>query len=416
MRSRFLNIILAFSLILAVYMPTSVAGESISARYLVILSALSFAALLMQRELRPSFIYFPIFGLIPALIAFFSFFSGFNHFNFKILYGYSLLALLFLVRLQPVHMERWQVSLFAALNTANIIFGIGIVIGNNAIEKFIDSYYSCSDSEWLFSQMIALHKPIGTFCIHSTAGFMMYLFFYASLKTFELKNRQLFLWFSIFYVILIAALTSVTGLTLAMLGAAHIAYVLWKTQRPVFALALVAVVIAIPPSLGASWSDIKDAAGLVASSSENGLAGRFNSNGTMYNSMQYVIHHPLRPIGASDREELFTGDSGLVEFALRGSVLMLVFVHVAYFLFLRQNLVDKQDAWLLFVLTIAFEMGAAVLLYIRFIWLLPFFCFYLNSLQRPWQNEAPSMKRVNPGPYGGISKSLDFRPLRRPTA
>ncbi|WP_141493445.1 hypothetical protein [Bacillus thuringiensis] len=124
------------------------------------------------------------------------------------------------------------------------------------------------------------------------------------------------------------------------------------------------------------------------SSHSNGVLGRYSDNGNLAGNLDYINEHPFRPIGFGYSPEIFYGDSGIVEYLTRGSVLLVLSMYGALFLFLKNNLYSKKIAYSLFILIVLFEIGFTVLTYGRMLYLLPFVVLYLNSLEQ--EKEAVS--------------------------
>jgi hypothetical protein len=113
----------------------------------------------------------------------------------------------------------------------------------------------------------------------------------------------------------------------------------------------------------------------------------------MYESLEYLKSHPFSPVGASIREGLVFGDDGPLEYALRGSIPLLLLVYGGLFYFLRRNLLLKSDAYFLFAAIVVFELGYTTLINIRALYLIPVFCAYLNTLAID-QSSSPAISEA----------------------
>ncbi len=368
-------------LILGLYLPTSAGGIPTREGPAWIMCAGVIMLFLSDRRFRADRLVLSAIATLPAWVAFCSFFSGFADVNFKFtIPGFILLGLVLCLRLKQAQLRPWLKRLFLWTNLINIVLGFSMLAGVERVNAFITSYYSYIDRDFVSERMLSLNKPVLTFYVHSVAGFMMYTLLYANLRAFESERKKIFLAIAACYLLLIGALLSVTGMSLFILGAGHITYVLWKQRPKLVLIGVTAVAIAIPLFFSAEWNVVKDITGVALANSDSGLIGRYSYGGTMHYSLEYALDHPLQPIGASNRAEMFLGDSGLLLYFVRGSFPLLIGVYAAYFFFLKGSLRAKKDILFLFVLTVAFEFGVPILLYQRFIWLLPFLCCYLNSL------------------------------------
>jgi hypothetical protein len=228
-----------------------------------------------------------------------------------------------------------------------------------------------------------------TFGNHSLAGYFFYVLFYVNLQTWRLKRRKMFLVFALCYLVMIFSLLSVTGIVFGMLAILQLFYYLWLRNRKLAMATVLAFCLGLPlcfqllvPST-ATWHDVIYAIADVVTSSEHGLLGRFGPGGTISSyDLQYLWNHPLSPVGVSYMDQLFFGDSAPIEYILRGSVILLFLVYGGLYSFLHRNLLDRSDAYLLFAVTVAFELGWTTLTNYRALYLIPFFVVYLNGLRR----------------------------------
>ena len=130
-----------------------------------------------------------------------------------------------------------------------------------------------------------------------------------------------------------------------------------------------------------SWGDIWEFASEVLAGPGTGFLGRYGSQGNNLNNFAYVSAHPFRPVGLTAAGNLFIGDSGPVEYLIRGSVPFVILMYGGLFLFLQRNVRSKADLATLFVAILAIESGFTSLTYLRMLYLLPFAVIYLNSLE-----------------------------------
>jgi len=170
---------------------------------------------------------------------------------------------------------------------------------------------------------------------------------------------------------------------------------LWKRNRKAFAVAAVCVALLVPVSV--QWfensSDVSQVlpqlAGTILNSDVNGLLPRYGPGGALRIPLSYLVHHPLSPIGFTTPSALVEGDtalgdSGPVEYLLRGSIPLLVLVYFGLYRFLRFNLPLRGHALFLFLVIVAFEAGFSSLVYFRTLYLLPFFVIYLRHVVSDW--------------------------------
>lgn len=389
---------MALLLIVGLYSPTSVAEQFspllYALDYLACLALLLLLGLGVRR--RPGVAACMIALSIVPLLLFFTSISGLATYTYGALPGYAVLSLLFLLDLRETELPPWLFSLYAALNALNLVACAAIVAGNQWLSTVLITHYSVFYPD-LVANMLLMRMPVLTFGTHSLAAFFFYLFFYASFQTYRLRRKRLFLVFAVGYVLLNLALLSVTGLVLACLATVQMAHHFWSSFRHrwlwaagALALAcLVAIFVPVEP-LFLSGRDLVLSARDIVADPGAGFLGRLMPGGTLHYDLQYLQEHPLRPVGVSYREGLMLGDSGMIEYLLRGSLVLVFLVYGGFFLFLRRSLVAKADLYLLFLVTLAFETGFTVLTYPRALCVLPFLVVYLNGLRRaPPAERAP---------------------------
>jgi len=377
-------------LVLGFYFPTSI-GEQFSTALLGISYLLSLALLFLlflEAEDRPSFLVcVSLLSIVPLLLVF-TYTSGLHTYTFGALGGFAVLSALLITNLREVRFPPYLFHLCILVNILNILVGIAILAGSDLLGRFLVTHYSIYYPE-LVSNMLFYRKPILTFGTHSIAAFFLYLFFYANLQTYRLKGKKLFLIFALCYLILTAFLLSVSGLILAAVGALQLFWFLWSSVRRRWfwggALLAVLGLIAGFQFLGSivkNWADVREGAKAIITSSDGGFLGRLASGGTLRYSIEYLRYHPFSPVGVSDKEGLMFQDSGLVEYLLRGSVILVFLVYGGLFFFLRRSVLSKGDAQWLFLVILGFELGFTALTNFRALYLLPFLIVYLNGLRR----------------------------------
>jgi hypothetical protein len=104
-------------------------------------------------------------------------------------------------------------------------------------------------------------------------------------------------------------------------------------------------------------------------------------------------------VGLSRNDELLVADMGLLDYMIRGSIFLVVWVYGGLLFFLKRNVKAKADRYFLFAAIMMFELGFSVLLYSRTPFLLAFFVVYLNGLRcSPEDINANGVgAKLNPG-------------------
>ena len=377
------DILLSLLLGIGLLAPTSIHGDYSLALLGIMLSVLlaSIVILYWHHGCRPfvlAAVSLPMMILLSACTMFASSFR----FGWGVFAQFNLLALVYaldLRKVQPGPLFGWT---FKIANVLYIVWGIGIIVGNEAIGQFTTDWYAQFYQE-LVPGMLGLHKPVLAFGTHSLAGFFAYLLFWLNWQHYTVTRSRLALAFSICFIALLLALTSFTSLALVMVALAQVTVWLWKRSQRAFVLGL-AGVLAIALLAAATLADEIDqfreavpfATATLLNSDLSGPLARYGEQGDLKGSISYLREHPLSPVGYTNPPFLFFADSGPLEYLLRGSIPFLCLVYIGLYVFLRYNSPSHKYAIALFLTFLAFELGFVALTYFRTILLLPFLVMY----------------------------------------
>lgn len=313
---------------------------------------------------------------------------------------YLLLSFLFCLDIKNIEGSKFIQLLFLSANLINVFLGFSIILEVQGVADFIKSNYAMFYDD-LVPNMIFFHKPVLSFATHSLAGFFMYLFFYMNLQTYKTKNNVLYLLFSLIYICFLIFLKSNTALLFVGIATLQLFVYLFIFKKKMAYWMIFLSVLGcwyynqeISSFLKVMSYNINQ----TLTSSTNGIQGRFSSTGSLRDNLNYLGDHPFRPIGFGYSSDLFYGDSGFIEYILRGSLLLAICIYTALFLFLKNNLFSKKTAYALFGLILLFEIGFTGLTYFRTLYLLPFMIIYLNFLEKqktlPKKHEKKLKKKI----------------------
>ena len=321
-----------------------------------------------------------VLTLIVALPLLFTAFSPLSTLALGAAAGYSALSVLLMINLKGLTISP---RLWIAVNIINIAAGLAVVLGVDAVNSFILSHYAMAYDD-LLPMMLELHKPVLTFGTHSLASFFLYLFFWINLEAFKNQRRKLFLALAFCHLLLVLCLLSVSGLILFLVGFAQLVYLALKPIRHKVLWAYAALCLVLCTAAFSNKvvdvTPARDTAKEILSNRESGFVGRFLSDGTMHYDLEFIGQHPLTPVGFSFREGFMFGDSGWLEYMLRGSIPLLVLIFGGLYYFLRRNLASRFHAHFLFAVIAIFELGMTTLTFIRMLYLLPVFVIVLNDM------------------------------------
>ena len=281
---------------------------------------------------------------------------------------------------------------FFVINIGMITIGFTTYFATDLVHDFLLGHYS-GFSPWNLAGMLRSGKPVFTFVLHSTAGFVYCLFFYLNWQTWLRRGSTLCLIFSVCYVFLEIMLQSVTSYVSVGLISLVIIYRFTPRRTFVGLLALASCLTVV--GAGIEIREISAAVLETFGSEHSGYLGRYSGEGTAVFCLAYLRAHPLRPIGLGYAGELgVVGDSGPIEHMLRGSFPLVIAVYGGFWVFLRRNLHWKPSSIFVFALCVGFELGFSNLLYFRTLSLLPFVVVYLNSLERVMQGPKAATSRT----------------------
>lgn len=368
------QIVFTLLLLVGLYYPTSTNGEehSVSAILIafVILCSL-LACLVWKRGICRDVAVFISLPIVIVLLGctLLAYFRGPFTIDAVLFSRFAILAGVFALDIRTFRPARLVNVAFVLVNCINLACGFAILAGIEGVTGLISRYYWISDSN-LVPLMMSLHKPVLTFGSHSLAGLFIYLFFYINWEHFKLHRRKLSLCFAFCYFLFLLGLTSFTSLAFASLALIQMTAWFWKRDPKMVALAslcLVALVLfaarAFADQIEAlrELPEIGDAVFL--NSDQSGPLARYRLEGSLRPAMNYLFEHPFSPIGLArsiyvfdvqSPSHFFVGDSGPLEYLLRGSLPLLFLLYFGLYRFLRNNLRVRRHGMTLFLVILAF--------------------------------------------------------------
>jgi hypothetical protein len=297
------------------------------------------------------------------------------------------LVLLFATNLRDLGFDGALRPWLAMSNVINMVAGIAVVAHAERISDFIVNFYSFQYAE-LVPEMMKGGLPVLTFGSHSIAAFFYYLFFWINFETYKTYKSRGNLVFAICYIPLGCLVRSVTGVGFMLVAVLQLLQYgakrnLKYTILGIVVMSMIAVGILyyyVPYT--EDWVAGAKVVSDIVTSPTGGFLGRFSQTGTLYTTVNYIRNNPFSPVGFGNRDDLMFGDSGPVEYMLRGSIVLVLLVYGGLFIFLRQNMLSRKYAWSLFLVIMAFETGYSSLGYDRLLCFLPVLVVYLNDLVR----------------------------------
>lgn len=387
-------------LLMGVYLPTSSGGDITKGwtRLALTVVCVVLSILLISERGRAKKDLLLIGISILLLLLFCTLFSILTVPVYGILASFAAFSLLISVRLDNIRATKLVQRTFFVANVANVLLGFGILLHAYPVQFILVNYYSSAYPE-LVPMMMDLGKPVLTFSTHSLAALVHYLFFWANLCAYKQTGKKTYLWFSIIYTVFMLALLSVSGVFFFCAASVQLVWIFLR-QRIIVAVLSVSFLIfmflgtaAFLASQGYFSEGIAAQVGEILSAQGNGFLGRYSFEGNLLPVLSYLSQHPFRPTGLTTDEDMVLIDSGPIGYYIRGSIVLVVLMYGGLFLFLKRNLQDRRDAYLLFVVILCFEVGFSALTSFRAICILPIIIVYLNGLRVP-NPSRPSSRQI----------------------
>lgn len=386
--------LLPMLLIIGVYFPSSVQGQIVTSfEALFFVPILLIVALLLVAQETYNRRQVILAVLVHATLLFYTLltwqkFGAQSWGNYP---AYVILSLIFCLNLKD---KEYGLHLKPALIVTAIgqmILAYGIFTQNDNIRNFLLMNYS-GGFDNLMPFMMGDLKPVTTFATHSVAAFFHFLFFYLALRTYASNNKLIWLIISAAFLFLLAMVRSNTAIAYTAISLVIIFAALKKRPTALISISL-ALVSIITMFIYFYYDVIVMLLDLdllaVITKSDNGILSRYATQGNFLEpTINYIRENPLLSIGMNYDPGLFYTDSGFIIFYLRGSVFLAFFIYMAFYLFLRNNLLNPKTALFIFLVFMLFEVGYTNLLNSRTLCFVPFLVVYLNSLYQDQESET----------------------------
>lgn len=317
-------------------------------------------------------------------------YRGFKEAYYNAFY-YFFLACILVMDLRGLRISRYYNLLFYGLVVFFGILGILVILKIPAVCEFLSTYYT---RHWDYSAyyMTRAGKPVGTYAVHSIAGFMYFQF--ALLLYY--KNKKTTKWYNIALIslmaVLIAMLRSNSAVMFLGLGAMIILFDNREQLRFGSLVFRAAFIIAVCVFVIINMDSIQRITG----STENGLLGRFTGTSAFLSNLRFLASN-LLPIGFTGSNSLWLSDNGYIVALIRGGIFNIAAMYGGVYYFLKRNVENKSARVSLLISIAAFEMAYPVLLEIRFLSFMPFLILYLNSCETASMRARGNYGKQNEG-------------------
>lgn len=279
-------------------------------------------------------------------------------------------GIVLLVVSQPIRLsERSANHLLTTIRVAGTISAgwvAALIIGVAPVQQLTVRLFPAYYQE-LVPFMVADHRPVTSWGTHSVAAFFYFLMTLFFRQDFLATGRRRSIVLSMFYVAAMFGLRSVSGLALggfsivvllmSVLAAPRGGQERVRARRVTIAIASVGVIVLVVVG-----EQLAGAASKVLDFNFGGFSGRYDRNyGRIYPTIQWLQNNPFRPIGFTESTRIVFGDSGPVDYFLRGGFLAVVGVYSALLITLRRFILQTQLIVVLSTALLLFELGFSAL-------------------------------------------------------
>lgn len=406
-QSRWLSAVVLALPVIGILFPTSVDQNISKVLYFeaIAVALILVSAMLFRRGGCGSSVAVQNALAIHAVLFFSTLISPYAIYAFGASGGYLVLSLIYCLDLNGLIVRRSADLVLLLINFLFIGGASAIMLDYRPVTLLLLNYYSAFYDS-LMPMMLETHRPVLTLASHSIAGFYFMLLLYLNVRRAAIGNGSMFLGFAMFYVPIMFLLKSQTGYIYGSIGFLFIALApanssLIRSFLRVTLCLVVATLFVLNVELrNAFWSQLQGAFTFVG----GGLQGRYFANGDLAGNLEYIKNHPFLPVGYTLENNLFFGDSGFVEYTLRGSILLLICIFTGLWMFFRNNCLLRRHAIELFILFCSFEVAYSHLLYLRNFYMMPFVVVYLNGL---YPSTTPKVRRI----FRPADQRVDLAPM-----
>lgn len=250
-----------------------------------------------------------------------------------------------------------------------VAWGAGVVLGSAAVQTMTIRYFPAFYQDLVRFMVIEVRHPVGPFGTHSVAGFWYFLLFLIAYRRWLVRHQPSALLLAVSLLAVLALLRSFTAVFLGALAIGVMMVPSAAFPRPTDAgdrtwrrRSTVAIWAAAILTLVRAFRTLNAYGESIFGVQFGGFSGRYSlSSGRIYDTLVYLRQHPLAFIGITKSSRVVFGDSGLIEFYLRGGPLLLVSIYGLWGRLLW-HLSFRGRTWLLlFAGLLAFDVGFTAL-------------------------------------------------------
>jgi hypothetical protein len=368
----------------ALWCPSSLDGTIVAALTVLLILTVSVAwlAVLFLSGARVHRVEVVLVALVFGLPTLFTLTSPLDEITPGALALFACLSFMLLLDLRRLHLPVWGMWTMVGLHGLALVLGAALALDVPGTDPFFKRFYSAFYPQLLTWMLDWFDKPVLTFGTHSLAAYFYYLFFLSALVAWRRGGHWLLLIAAVLHLALMARLTSTAAVLLLGIAGVQVYWLVlraWPARVVVgTVVAMLLAVVVVLPRLEVdqgSWERLRRA---TLGHETAGFVARYGETGVLAGNLRWLRDHPFEPVGFSYSPRLFYGDSGIVVYAVRGTVLLPVLIYLAFFALLWRGLDDRSVAVGVWVVTVIFEIGFTPLLYPRLLGFLPLLILWCN--------------------------------------
>ena len=311
----------------------------------------------------------------------------------KVSYGYLLNYLPFciLINIKPQKLSEEKILDTIFIIVCFIIIGAGIltVLNSSVLERFLKTYYIIHYPH-IYNIMWTSHKTVTFFGTHSIACYIYFILWWLVDYRKNIK-RGLINYFLmaglLFNIVMCQSVSSV--LCIGIIFCYYYIPLFRKRNTKTVISSLIFLIIAF---LIVFLNHDKIFS--ILNSSQNGILGRYGSDGNLKYTLIYAIKSFI-PIGICDINGLWLTDGGFFIYFIRGGLIGMFLMYYGLYVFLTNNVLERKRKIMLFTSLLLFEVGYQFIITLRFFLLMLFAIAYFRYLFDYQRDNNVDNKRSN---------------------
>lgn len=373
------------SAFLSLFIPSSLGGVVVP--NLSVIAIVSSIALLLFNFIRSplNICNFILFLLFACLLLLFTMLSKNGDFTPGAIFPYLGMWVV-MITFPPDYVSSFSRKIFHLIAIILIVFGFGVVLGDESVRKLIFDFYQAYNDELYYFMVEVGDKPVGPFATHSLSAFMYCLFsivyFRMYLHSGGVKSF-IFLVMCLSFFLMVVALKSFSAIALSVILVCLYLYYLLANFK-IFKIFLIVVIsIAVLTYVDATF--FYETVDSILSSDGNGLKGRMVSGNRLEGTYSYIVENPFVPLGLTSLPDIAFGDNFIADYVIRVGLLGYFIVLLAAYVYFRSAFSSRLVVLFCMCFVLLGDLGYPLLTNYRSVFLIPVFVAMWRCPSRDYQ-------------------------------